>query len=350
MNSVTNSSEGSLMNNTKTAGQMQETECGIHWYSHTLHPVEGAGSQHKLAYEHLQDVLAESGNDTVWEERNAHNGYQRGIVEINLGIRIEWSPATGGEYCTVNIPGDACDVLGFEGITEYHRRIQDTAIIERLNMKRLDLALDTQEITPGETWERLGQEGFHFQGQRETLRRQEQYETGDMTVYLGSRQSDRHVRIYDQRGPTRVELVTRDSWAAKAWECLGDRGAECIPGLICDYVNFQEWDAWSDAMNDTDAIRLRACATVREIAQEQLERKYEWVRRCAASFAKVAKYKASQGKQEIMDFVYNLIADGEREMEWGDYRQIAAATGNPAPPHLPGRYRSTGKTSENCPF
>ena len=62
------------------------------------------------------------------------------------------------------------------------------------------------------------------------------------TLYIGTRKSGRMVRIYDKRGPTRLELEFRDKWADKVCEILATSPAkywlfECM-SILRDFVDF----------------------------------------------------------------------------------------------------------------
>ncbi len=62
------------------------------------------------------------------------------------------------------------------------------------------------------------------------------------TLYIGSRQSDRFIRIYDRRGFTRLEMVFKDKWAENfavvITEISPNEWILQTIGYLRDYVNF----------------------------------------------------------------------------------------------------------------
>ena len=116
----------------------------------------------------------------------------------------------------VVLPGDACAV-GVDALLQLLTRLKMWS--SRCAVVRLDLAVDSVPFTPldayravlaGQTvsWVKRGRDGL-VDAHVDLVQR-----AGEgNTLYVGRRSSRRCVRIYDRRGPTRIELETKDAYA-----------------------------------------------------------------------------------------------------------------------------------------
>jgi hypothetical protein len=128
---------------------------------------------------------------------------------VEAGFRLG-----GSDHVRVNLPGDACEVVGF-------LRAVDLVDALQARVTRWDGALDGAGFDPialADAWD-----AGHI---RSKLRRDDEdacrlYRNGaGTTVYLGSPSSDRMLRCYDRRGPVRVELQMRREMAAASWAAV----------------------------------------------------------------------------------------------------------------------------------
>jgi hypothetical protein len=70
--------------------------------------------------------------------------------------------------------------------------------------------------------------------------------TGKRTVYLGSKSSERRMRVYDLRGPVRVEVQTRNDVAAQLLESVAARGSvAALRAAVAAMVDFPTVRGWS---------------------------------------------------------------------------------------------------------
>ncbi len=192
-----------------------------------------------------------------------HFGKQAGIEEWRsvggarfYGQRHEYLGATLlSEYLSrgaednahVVMPGEACAV-GVDALLQLLTRLRMWSA--RCAVARLDLAVDGVPFTPSDayravragqvvSWVKRGRDGmvshaWHASnGDREGT-----------TLYIGQRSSQRFMRIYDRRGPTRVELETKDAYAsAVARELVERRGddlelARFVVGCLREFCDF----------------------------------------------------------------------------------------------------------------
>lgn len=125
---------------------------------------------------------------------------------------------------------------------------------EKYHYSRLDFAFDDLPFTPQDIETAIREGNVKSLAKRKTMsvkqspfENKDNGEIGTYTVYLGSRQSERMIRVYDRRGFTRLELEMkgkRSDLVAKQLFKASD-GVEWFSiGLshLRDYVNFDaEW-------------------------------------------------------------------------------------------------------------
>jgi len=160
--------------------------------------------------------------------------YKLSAVERTTKARVLWSE--GREEVAVNLPGEACEMLGTAGVL---------ALVRELGLKltRLDVAWDTDLVTPATV------RAAHAAGDAVTHSKWHDWRQNPegSTFYVGKRGSDsdvRLVRFYDRRGPTRVELELHGKRAQMLWAVLdgadlADWSAGCLAYLV-DFVDFRD--------------------------------------------------------------------------------------------------------------
>jgi hypothetical protein len=135
----------------------------------------------------------------------------------------------GRDHVRVSLPGDVCEGVGFELAARLLRLLA-------ARPTRTDVAVDGAGFEPMrlvEAWN-AGQVRTRLPRHDPDVVRW--YGNGEgTTVYLGSPQSDRMLRCYDRRGPTRVELQLRRGMAQAWWRELAGRSVG-IPTLALGFV------------------------------------------------------------------------------------------------------------------
>lgn len=153
---------------------------------------------------------------------------------IRLGCGDELS------YCTISIPGTACDLMGFQDLTDLIRVYKESY---KIRASRIDVAADGLKVDPFEVYKAVINNDCVTPARRATATIILN-EKGD-TFYLGSRYSLRLLRVYNERGYTRVELQSNDERADWVLEQILSRGLNVIPAVINDYIVFTEMKEWS---------------------------------------------------------------------------------------------------------
>lgn len=278
---------------------------GVHWF---------AGTVRGFAASAVLDVVsAFIGLPVV---RRSRGGYGYGLSAGVGGASVYWSPGRGDVF--VSLPGEVCESLGVPALV---------ALATELDLdpsSRLDVAWDVHGVTPAEP------HAAFLAGDVVTrIHRGINPETGRMrgqdwrsnadgdTVYLGSRSSERFVRVYDRRGPTRFEMEWKGQRAVLLWRrllaCGEDRwSAEAMSelrafldfrdrssGVRPDFCPLLDW--WQAVTDGAD----RSCATVPRAART-LDDKREWLRsQVAPVLAMVA-----DGVPDWTGELAELLADG----------------------------------------
>jgi len=138
-------------------------------------------------------------------------GYRVGPVRV-LASGVTSAGASMG--CHVVADGSACEALGLDGLRRIYAEL-------RLRVARFDVAQDGCPFTPSQVagaWysddvrTKVKVAGDAREDRRWRSCDWQSSPSGD-TFYMGSPRAARRVRVYDRRGPVRLELQSRDSAA-----------------------------------------------------------------------------------------------------------------------------------------
>lgn len=118
-------------------------------------------------------------------------------------------PKSGAGHCHVELKGEACALLGYARLQGFLQAIEAAGY--RVRLSRADVAFDGVPFVP-----RMVRDAW-VAGRVQTRIRSSSWEwfeseTGT-TFYYGLRASGRVVRVYDRRGPTRIEVEVREQRA-----------------------------------------------------------------------------------------------------------------------------------------
>ena len=209
----------------------------IHWLSITFFTNPAKAMVHFL--NNFLDFEIE--DEMEWSEEffSLERG-ARGYKALFAGpgsTRLYAYPETG-KHCHFEIPGDLLDRIGSERTLEYLRELDASEFEWRAS--RVDIAFDGVPFTPLMCREARDSRRVRSRMHRKSWKWFENIEGS--TFSIGSRQSGRFIRIYDRRGPTRLEIEFKDKWAKGVADLLAKAEPhEWIPdcvGLVRDYIDF----------------------------------------------------------------------------------------------------------------
>lgn len=209
---------------------------GVHWF---------AGTCKKSVFEVLEAVSAlRDGVPVVEHARGIRGGY--GHSASCGGVLVAWGDTRPDVF--VSIKGSVCEEMGLANLAAL------SVALELEPSSRLDVAWDVSTFTPdtveaafraGDVVARIDRTLNPDTGRMKGIERRSNHE-GD-TVYLGSRTSERFVRVYDRRGPTRIELELKERRAVELWRrmlALNDEAAWGMEALaeLRHFLDFRKLD------------------------------------------------------------------------------------------------------------
>lgn len=285
---------------------------GLHWLAGTT----------RLPVADVLDSLTATFGGCAFEplERGGF-GYHMAAVGP-AGARAYWTHGRADVH--VVLPGQACEHLGLAGVV-------GAAVALDLVPTRVDFAWDCEGITPAEL------RGWFQDGQVVTRAHRESWgwqESATGTTFtLGARSSERYLRCYDQRGPTRVELEVKGDRAPVVWAHLLEHQeadwSRAAMALLRDFVDFRDR---SSGVRPDCAPLLPKWAVVVDGAGRQalkiprpvfsLERSRSWLSRSV--FPVLALVSACESNPER--FVTDALTAGRSRWR-GRHRALLATVG-----------------------
>lgn len=219
------------------------TTATIDWLAFTYHWTQPALQPFRNGYDLAALASIITGHFTSWIPQKPRNGYpfvvsaadRTGLcvmaTEPNspMGVHVSWSGSALAEV--------------------EPRAILRHALAAGATVRRIDLAVDVPEY--------LELELFHTmlkKGQAITSSRKHQYITSDTgeTIYVGSRTSEKFLRIYDKQAEagldyplTRIELECKGDYAEGIAQHVDQEGYHGFPAIIRGFCDFPDSVAWT---------------------------------------------------------------------------------------------------------
>jgi len=225
---------------------MSQVSVCIDWMRYTAHFGKGglAGLPKYFSPERLCDEVLPF--HSFFKEAKPRNGYTVALESTRYpGVTVSWSANRPDMGVSVDIPGSACAELEVSEVLAYVYENQ-------FEMSRIDVAVDVPEWWNGALfYEHLTEGLVDTQAKKHQFIRSN---TG-WTVYVGSRTSERFLRIYDKQaqtggtGPwTRVELECKGEYARGVAAFLHLNQLQGIPAIIRGFADWRSRDEWTANM------------------------------------------------------------------------------------------------------
>lgn len=224
-------------------GNGEGIQVGLHWLAVTLH------SNPRAVVQYVMDALVGErlANPDHWMSKFIDTGFSgrhyKGIYSGPYGISLYAYPALG-IHCHVKVKGEAIEAIGQTRVFEFLQYLDDLKAPPeygemepkpaRWSVRRLDIALDGGPFTPKDCYEAFLRGDIRCDASRRSHKWLSSAD-GD-TLYLGSRSSGRLTRIYNRRGPTRVEIESKGRWAQLLGTFLCGQGSAGFEGFAISYV------------------------------------------------------------------------------------------------------------------
>lgn len=196
-------------------------------------------------------------NPDEWNKHFLNTGFSgrryKAIYSGPLDIGLYGYPSVG-LHCHLEIKGEACEAIGQVRLFEFLESLNEieavdkqgkpTGELAKWQARRIDIAIDGAPFTPRQCYEAVLRRDIRSEAHRDSYKWFSNAE-GD-TLYIGSRASGRLVRIYNRRGPTRVEMESKGRWAEYVAFTIANQAYETFESFAASYlrqfVDFVEAD------------------------------------------------------------------------------------------------------------
>lgn len=229
--------------------------------------------------------------------------------------RMFWHSENRWQNIGVVMTGD--DMRSVLSIPFPHEALLRWCVAKSKKIARLDFALDVHDVTANPRDIMTAWKGKSATTPAQKVMEFTSYEkTTDgtilaaPTVYVGARQSDRQLRIYDKARQmgldtpwVRIELQLRDQRAWALAQAMVRHGiARAGQQAIRDYITVPEVRWWLDAVSG-EAVYIEPVGK-KETNTEK------WIREvCLPAIRKVAAEQIEQGRWTLYDQVYDVLGD-----------------------------------------
>ncbi|MCB2210335.1 replication initiation factor domain-containing protein [bacterium] len=265
--------------------------------------------------EYFEDCLG-----SLSESKRGAKGYQ-GAFDSSLGFQLKHTPGANREYCTFEFPGQACKAIPPELLGYFYTVLRKEG--RKINVNRIDLAFDGVKFTPLQLYDVILKDEEREKPlvrsltQRDSLDlrnqplkvKEDESSEGRETCYFGSRSSERYLRLYNKRGPNRLEVEYKGDRASLVANDLfrnfenTDHFYDIAISHLRDFIDI-DIDWWWEFINDVD----RAYGKIHRAKEVSLTRKKDWL------INQVAPSVAAVNIIEDGQFIVELISEGRKRM------------------------------------
>ncbi len=295
--------------------EINEKSFMIHYLSITVH----------LSLEECIELYNQHFRLALFMLYDLHHGAKgfRGVKAGALGFQLKHTPGSGRNFCSFMFPGQACEVVPPEFFVYFYKTLIRQEI--KFNVTRLDLAFDNVPFTPKDFYQIIKEDNKRIeQGEKQRVRTLTQRETVEFitqpfkdkedgsgisrdTCYFGSRKSNRFIRVYNKRGPTRLEIELKGKRANLVASAIlkedVDNWLEISKAHLLDFIDIDiPW--WKEFVGETE----RAYTKLYCPKDKSIEKKREWLlKQVSPTFAAVKEVTNGE-------IIFEMLDEGERRM------------------------------------
>jgi len=187
---------------------------------------------------------------------------------------------------TIEIPGVACQMLGFDLLRKFLYFLVNG--YERVKVNRIDVAYDNMNFSVDDVWDCLQDDEVRSYFKRSTMeyrtkpkQKKDNGELGTHAVTMGGRSSNRYMRVYDKHGFVRLEIEYKDVKADQVardillWSGSEVEALKISMGHLADYVEFfKDW--WVEFMSDFERLYANIPGDIKIYTMGKLK---DWMKR-----------------------------------------------------------------------
>ncbi|MDP1545718.1 MAG: replication initiation factor domain-containing protein [Anaerolineales bacterium] len=256
----------------------------------------------------------------------------RGFQHIDIALhesKLYWSPFPQNsityDYCHIELTGLACDAVLPHRFSDFFNYLTENEI--PFNVTRLDLAFDNLAFTPKQFFHHVMAKDCFTHAKRETFTyistpeyKREDGSLGSDTAYIGSRSSARFIRVYDERGFTRLEFVVKEG---RAHQIASDifshefsQWAQISKAHLLDYIRFVNWVLWDEFIQNTD----RADLVISSARRSSLSKMRGWfVNQVSVS---LSVFFDVLGHDEAIQAINQMVVDARNNRDRTRYQSL----------------------------
>lgn len=320
----------------------------VHWLSLTLRRQADLAVLAPLPVPLIQNLVTTTVSPSVtiselWVP-GAHHRFYRSTLAGPYGAYLKADPRSGDDHISLDLPGEYLECLS---LPELRHLLGDLQEHFTVRCSRIDLAFNYCPFTPeivrnaiqrGDVWSTVRDVSLskhrastqHANNKGGDPARFIESSSGH-SLYIGRKDSDRHVVVYDWRGYTRLELASRSERAHVTFEhlLLGNVNDEAIPneakGILRSFVDFVYDDPdtppvqrkplrwWHKFMKGNTPVQL----PVRRKSKKAVSQE-EWLESgVARTLAKIAYTKPNP-----TSYIQGLVAQGTEHLDQKDWKMI----------------------------